>query len=230
MKKLIPFALGAVLFVTAGTAMAQTSSSSDTSSTQKPAAMQVHVDHGWHWRGALFQNEELLSLLNMDADTLRQQLLSGKSLTEIASEKGISEQQIVDLFVKQGTQRIDEAVKAGKLTQEQADQLKSLLEERIKDGIEQKGGFKVKAGIKARFHKGKLEEAASVLGMNVEEILSELKSGKSIAQIAEEKGISKQQLIDDLLEKEKERITKWVDQTWNEEPGENQQNAEDSNL
>jgi predicted DNA-binding protein YlxM (UPF0122 family) len=86
-------------------------------------------------------NNELLTLLKINANSLRQELKGGKSLADIAAARGVQKQQVIDLLVKQKAQRIDQALKTGKLTQAQADQKKAKLEDRVKQRVEQKGVF-----------------------------------------------------------------------------------------
>jgi hypothetical protein len=86
-------------------------------------------------------NQELLSLLKIDSNTLQEDFKAGKSLADIAAEKGVPEQQVIDLLVKQSAQRTDEAVKSGKLTQDKADQMKAKEPDRIKKSVEHKGGM-----------------------------------------------------------------------------------------
>jgi hypothetical protein len=88
-----------------------------------------------------YENQELLSLLKIDSNTLQSDLKAGKSLADIAQEKGVQDQQVIDLLVKQSAQKADEAVKSGKLTQDKADQMKGKEQDRIKQEVERKGGF-----------------------------------------------------------------------------------------
>jgi polyhydroxyalkanoate synthesis regulator phasin len=68
-------------------------------------------------------------------------LQAGKSLADIATSAGSTEQAVINLLVQQSTQRMDQAVSAGKMTQDQADQFKAKLSNQIKNRVENKGGF-----------------------------------------------------------------------------------------
>lgn len=81
----------------------------------------------------------LLDLLQMDEQAFKEARQAGKSIVEIAAEKGISEQQVLDTLVKEASQRLDDAVASGKMTQEQATAMKDKMTERIKQMIEKKG-------------------------------------------------------------------------------------------
>lgn len=232
-KLWISLGLATAVAVSAGSAFAASSSTPD---NQPSAQHQKHQHDKMGWEAGMKNNQQLLDLLKVDAATLQNDLKSGKSLADIAAAKGVSEQQVIDLLVKQQTQRIDQAVQAGKVTSDKASQFKAKLPERVKQMVEQKGLFKEHKGQKA--HKGHygnfghLNEAASVLGMTPKDLMTQLKSGKSIKDIAQAKGISEQQVIDALLQKDKERITNFVeksDWTHKDKSGSNQNQSPQAN-
>ncbi|XEQ98874.1 hypothetical protein SPX_37660 [Sporomusa paucivorans] len=98
----------------------------------------MHMGPG-HMRGHGFDNSELLALLKMDAATFKTERQAGKTLAAIAKEQGVSEQELKDFLVAQMTQRLDEGVKAGKLTVEKADKMKEKMEQRVDNMINSKG-------------------------------------------------------------------------------------------
>jgi hypothetical protein len=118
-----------------------TSNSQPQSTQQQSGQPSSNRGQGEHKGQGPFANQELLSLLKIDSNALQTELKAGKSLADIAQEKGVQEQQVIDLLVKQSEQRNDEAVKSGKLTQDKADQMKSKEQDRIKQQVEHKGGF-----------------------------------------------------------------------------------------
>jgi uncharacterized protein YidB (DUF937 family) len=210
MKKIVAFASAGIAIVAmAGSVFAATPATTATTTTTA-AAQKAVFNH--HKHEGQFNNPELLSLLKLDAGTLQQNIKSGKSLADIAAGQGVEEQKVIDLLVKQASERLDKAVQAGKLTQAQADEKKKNLQGQIKNRVENKGGFGFKKERRGR--EGHLEEVASVLGMSKEEVLTQLQSGKTLVQIAQDKGISKDELLNKLLEKQKERLSKMVEQKW----------------
>ena len=64
-------------------------------------------------------------LLGVTEDELKKALREGKSLADLANEKGVDVQKLIDLQVNAWTQKIDQALSEGKITQEQAEKLKS---------------------------------------------------------------------------------------------------------
>jgi hypothetical protein len=228
-KKLLPITLGLALMALAGTAYAQsatTSTSTDTSTEHKAQGFKG----GDKVKLGGIANQELLTLLTIDEATLHTELKAGKSLAAIGEAKGVSKQQIIELLVKQDADRLAKAVTDGKITQAQADERKAKQLEEITKRVDQAGVFGGKGGPGERGGKGPegrdghggpggfggpgggLEAASSIIGLTAKEIGDQLKAGKSLSEIAQEKGVSKQQLIDGLVKKETERITKQVDE------------------
>lgn len=98
----------------------------------------------------LEENEDLLQLLNLSADESKEALKAGQSLAAIAKEQGASVEDVVNLIVKQQAEQLAEAVKEGKLTQEQADKMSEHAAERVQKMVESTHGGKEK-GIRLCF-------------------------------------------------------------------------------
>lgn len=149
--------------------------------------------------------EEAASVLGMDKDALRT-ALKDKTLSQIAADKGIAEADLIAKLQSERSKKIDEAVKSGKLTKDQADKLKQKMPEHLK--------FMVNHTF-SDWHYGKHrmgflpdpDKLASLLGISKEELETQLKAGKSLAEIAAAKGISRDQLIAKL----KDELTPWIE-------------------
>jgi uncharacterized protein YidB (DUF937 family) len=63
--------------------------------------------------------------LGISVDDLNARLANGETISQIASEKGLSAEQFFALMSEARSQAIDQAVAAGTLTQEQADWMKT---------------------------------------------------------------------------------------------------------
>ncbi|MBI5088356.1 MAG: hypothetical protein HZB15_05700 [Actinobacteria bacterium] len=74
--------------------------------------------------------------LGLTADELRTELEGGSSITDVAAAKGIDVQTVIDAMVAEATQRIDDRVAAGDLTQEEADAKIADLTERVTDAVD----------------------------------------------------------------------------------------------
>lgn len=94
--------------------------------------------HGWGMRG--FMGDNLLSIaadkLDMKLTELLTGLQDGKSIADVAKEKGIDTQTIVDAYLAQLKENLDEAVTDGRITQKQADYMLQQAEERVTDQLD----------------------------------------------------------------------------------------------
>ncbi|WP_217592293.1 hypothetical protein [Cohnella sp. GbtcB17] len=68
-----------------------------------------------------------------------------------------------------------------------------------------------------RKHHRRLNDIAEVLGMTPPQLIDELKKGKSIAQIGKAKGMSEDQLISKLLDKERVHLKEQINRSWTAE-------------
>ena len=66
--------------------------------------------------------KEAYEALNMSPAELGQEILSGKTLADIARSKGVDPQVLIDAAVAPIKERLDNSVKNGKLTQAEADE------------------------------------------------------------------------------------------------------------
>ena len=70
--------------------------------------------------------------LNLSADDLRSKLENGNTtIAQVAKDQGVDVQKVIDAMVADATAHIDQAVKDGKLTADQANERKSGLKDRI---------------------------------------------------------------------------------------------------
>lgn len=77
----------------------------------------------------------LAELVGTDVDGLKTALAEGETLAEIAAQNDIEAQTVIDALVEKVNDRIDAAVEAAKLTEEEAEAKKSEAASRIEDGV-----------------------------------------------------------------------------------------------
>lgn len=87
-------------------------------------------------RGGGHHLDAAATALGMTADDLRTQLQSGKTLAQVAKDKGVDPQKVIDALVADENAEIDQAVKDGRLTQAQADDMKSQVTERVTNMVD----------------------------------------------------------------------------------------------
>ena len=69
--------------------------------------------------------------IGIEVDALLEALRNGQTIAEVAQANSVEVQAVVDALVADATARLDEAVANGRLTQEEADEKKAELQERI---------------------------------------------------------------------------------------------------
>jgi uncharacterized protein YidB (DUF937 family) len=154
---------------------------------------------------------EAASVLGIDAAALAEQLKAGKSLADVAKERGISEADLTARLLKLRLARIDDVVRNGKLEAARAEQMKQRMSRHLSYMVKEKGLPEIHAHPKHRIWKPDQEQLAAMLGISKDELRGQLEAGKSLADIAAAKGISREQLIAKLKEQLTPQLEHWVD-------------------
>ncbi|MEC0123622.1 hypothetical protein [Paenibacillus pabuli] len=183
-------------------------SSSSTNQT-KPC---MQAGHG------LFMIGETADLLDIGLRDMKEQMELGKTLTQIAKErKGLSEEQLLEKLKPSLSQRLDKAAEEGCLTKEQAAAAKAGMDTKLKKVIntplrELRREFVHHGSRRPMMDKGAI---ARFIGITPEQLHQQLQSGKSLAEIAQAKGISETQLVDKLKEELTGDLKRFVNQKGN---------------
>ena len=129
-----------------GTAIAQTSSSSDSSSTQStpstapdagaPAPPDGRGPHGGMHRLDLSVAASTIGVSEADLKTALQ---SGQSIADVANAHGVDPQTVIDALVADAQQHLADDVSSGRLTQDQADQISADLATHVTAAVNQAG-------------------------------------------------------------------------------------------
>jgi hypothetical protein len=143
--------------------------------------------------------EEAASILGMNQQALEKSLQEGRSIVDVAKDKGISEADLTSKLLNLRNTKIEDAVKSGKLDAAKAGTMKQRMEEHLKFMLNEKGlparhehHFKgAYQGLDPDFQK-----IAESLGMTKEELKNAQRSGKSLTEIAAAKGMSKDKLME----------------------------------
>lgn len=78
--------------------------------------------------------------LSMTEEEFREARRSGKTIAEIAKEKGIEQSDLVEKVITVRAERLKELVNEGKFTQEEADQMLERMRQRINDRLDDPAG------------------------------------------------------------------------------------------
>lgn len=246
-KKVITGAIAAaVVFGGAGLVHNQVFAAASTTDKAVTSADQQNPDQAGGPRGGKFRAEgkrgdfggfrggnllqEAASVLGKEEAAIREELQQGQTLAQIATASGLTEEDFISKLAALEAASLDTAVSSGKLTQEQADTIKSGLNERIKaeienagpkggmmDGRDGKGHGMGPGGMMGRGgmmgHGGFIDSKtlADITGLTEEEIRTQQEAGKSLAEIAEGTGITEDQLIQKIKDSMTDSLKSFVE-------------------
>jgi lambda repressor-like predicted transcriptional regulator len=147
----------------------------------------------------------------------------GEFLSGVAAKLGVSVDQLKGAIQSTELEMLDKAVEQGKVRPEVADRLRQRIEEgRLLPSLS--GGLPGQGRLRPA-QRLVLHAAAEVLDMTPQDLASEMRTtGKSLAQVAEEKGVSRDELkngiladvekhLDNGLERLSENIDRIIDRT-----------------
>jgi ribosomal protein L15 len=158
--------------------------------------------------------------LGMTEAELRTELQSGKSVADVASAKGVALDTVVNAVIVEQTTALNRAVADGRLTQAQADvilanlkaTLPGHLQTRLVPGLGGWGfggrgrghGYKGGFGLKGATS---FTTIAATLKMTPAELVAELRSGKSVADVAGAKGVSLDAVIAAIVDQQTRQLS-----------------------
>jgi len=179
--------------------------------TVNPQGTQVAPGpHGGGFRGGGGPGgliEATVSVTGLTRDEVLTQLKAGQSLTQIAVSKGKTADDVIAAARTELQTRLTQAVTDGKLTQVQADAALADFEKTATETVNsttlgQQGGPSFGGGPgfdHGGFHAGGpqslIEATVTVTGLTRDEVFTDLKAGQSLAQIAQSKGKTAENVI-----------------------------------
>ncbi len=171
--------------------------------------------------------EEVLKRLNLSETELKVYFNQGKTLLNYATDKGISKEKLVQTFKDVITEKLNELLNKGKITETQKQEVLSDIDSRIEEFITKTPPFINRKGNgqfppvepprgnknlppfmpprgkndeKDGLMDGLMEEVLNKLNLTVEDFQNARKEGKSLLEFAESKGITKDNLVSALKE------------------------------
>lgn len=189
-------ALGVIM--SAGVAYGASDNNLSSSSNVKPVTEQVGApDKVAKHRGDC--NAELAKVLGMDATVLGEKLKSGETLAKIAGDQKIDIKLLTSNLEAKFNARVDKAVSEGKLTSEKAVTIKAKISKKVAEMVnEPMSEHKGRAGKGNGFMNVKNQIPALVGLENATQLEEQIKSGKTLSDIAVSNGIAKEKLIKDM--------------------------------
>lgn len=129
-----------------------------------------------------------------------EELRTGKSIADVASEHGVALNTIVDQMVDARAERLQDLIDDGYLTQQEADTVLNTMRSRITERLQEPWETKSPVAI-----------VANTLGITSEELITSVRDGKTVAEIAAEQGVDLDTVVDALAEPMVERLQDRVD-------------------
>lgn len=134
-------------------------------------------------------------------------LRSGKTLAQVAKSHGVAAAKVVDAMVADAKTKVAADVKAGRLTQAEADKLQADLQTRITDMVNGKfprggkgdHGFGGPGGGGWREGVGDASVVAKAIGISESDLTTALRSGKTIAAVAKSHGVAASKVVSALV-------------------------------
>lgn len=178
-----------------------------------PAVSGLMFDGRGGGRGGLGRGGDALAIvaeqLGIEQTELVTELQAGKTIAQLAEEKGVSTDDIVAAVVAARQETLTSAVEAGNLTQAQADARLALLQADAEALLNKTftftdgrgagmGGFGAGDGV--------LAIVAEQLGIEPDALVTELQAGKTIAELAEANSVSTDDIVAAIVATQQERL------------------------
>lgn len=182
-----------------GVAYAQSSGTSDPA----PAAVQEAAKQ----KPGIFKNlmADIIKHSGLSKDVFKTGFQNGQSIDAILAANNVNAAGVKAAVTKDVDDRIDAAVKANKLTPEQATKLKGEVPGKLEKLFAAAPKHKPGHGKVQQVAKHELQTVATVLNRDPKALAAELKTGKTIAEIA---GPQKQAVIDALVKDANDALDK----------------------
>jgi hypothetical protein len=129
---------------------------------------------------------------------------------KVAEILGVSVEEYDNAVDQAQQQVVDEALQEGWLTEEQAQRMQERMEQAPGRRGMDKGLMGPRMGAMGRGGDSIMDLAAEELGMSVQDLMAELQSGKSLAELADEKGVDTQAIVDAYLAQLEENLQQAV--------------------
>jgi hypothetical protein len=158
-----------------------TISSAQSTTTAPSETAEAGGRHGFGHHGPGL--EVAAEAIGITEDELATELRSGKSIADVAKANDVDVQKVIDALVAEEKARLEDAEET----------LTARVTERVNGTGGRKGGpgGVVKAG---------LDTVATAIGISEDDLRTELKAGKTIAQVAEANDVTAQEVIDAIVD------------------------------
>lgn len=170
--------------------------------------------------GAAGSLDAAAGAIGVSTSELALALRNGRTIAEIADAHGVPVSEVIDAIVAAERDRLDRLVAHGRLTREQADELSAHLDERVTDLVNGdlapfplagRPGFVAAPGLIGHpglwgLTDGPLAVAADTIGIDATALLSALRDGDTIADVARAHDVAVSEVVDAIVSSMEERL------------------------
>lgn len=163
--------------------------------------------------------EALSEALGLSTDEIKAGFAEGNSIADMAEAEGVSTDDVKAALVAAANERIDAAVESGRLDEAEADEKRAELDERIDELMtadpSEFQGRRGNGNGHGRGHGNRgfgSEVLQETLGLTSEEIRAGIQEGKTLSDLAEEQGVSVDDLAAAMVDAATERIDAAVEE------------------
>ncbi|MEX1287049.1 MAG: hypothetical protein AB1Z57_03835, partial [Acidimicrobiia bacterium] len=117
---------------------------------------------------------------------------------------------LTDAIIAASEAAIDEAVEDGRIDPERAETMAERVAERVDELVDRSPADRRVVRNHPVAAAG-LAHAADVIGIEASDLADALADGQSVAEVAADNGVSRDELVSGLLEIAEERIEEWID-------------------
>ena len=153
-------------------------------------------------------------VLGMESEGLRDALMDGQTIAEIAAAQGVPLEELAEALLEPVLDRIQKGVDDGRITQTEAGERIANMTDRLVDALES-GKWRQMLTQIARlpdwFPRWPLVPLSEVLGMDGEALRQALIDGKSVKDLAEEQGVAIVDVVDALTAPAADRLARAVE-------------------
>ena len=155
--------------------------------------------------------QEIASLIGVEVDALGDWLQSGGTLAEVATENGVDPAAVIELMVANANERIDVAVENGRIAADEVPEKQAEAQERATAVVNE--GQSERPGGEARQERRQesAQAMAELIGVEVDDLQEWIVGGGTLAELAEQNGVSVDAVVDVIVDQKNERIDEAVE-------------------
>jgi|GEM_PF-6875998 len=161
---------------------------------------------------------QIADILDVEEQTIMDRLNDGDTLVDIAADYDMDEDELLEQLEDLQSDAIDEAVDAGTLTEDQADELKDQLAERLEQIVESTNMGSQNNYVSTSTGCGLynlsidvLTDIADILDIDEQTIIDKLKDGDTLVEIAADYDVSEDELLEQMEDLQSDDIDEAVD-------------------